>query len=412
MTIFSSIQPIAMEDSCSVSEVNRRVRQSLEVQPLLWVHGEITDLMRASSGHVYFTLKDDKAQLRCVMFRRYSQFSVVPLQEGLMIKSYGQPTLYEARGNFQLQVMSVQEFGIGALQRAFEQLKKKLAQQGIFDAQHKKSIPEYPKCVGLITSIQGAALHDLLAVLKRRAPQLPIIIYPSQVQGDAAIEQLIHAIEIANQRQECEVLILARGGGSAEDLAVFNDPGIAHSIFDSQLPVITGIGHDINISIADLVADLAAPTPSAAAEQLTAHIPKWPDQLQQLQTRLQQSVHRHLSQARQQLNQLHQRLRHPKEQLVHHAHYLNLLQHQLLRAYKHVLQGNRQQLSSLGQQLHTISPLNTLQRGYSWVEDEQKRVIHNSNQVTLQQKLTIRLAQGSLVCKVISIEKNSHNKQT
>ena len=285
-----------------------------------------------------------------------------------------------------------------------------MAQQGFFDPQHKKPLPTYPKTIGLITSPYGAAIHDMLTVLKRRAPQIDIIIYPSQVQGDGAAAQLIQALAQANQRQECDVLIVARGGGRAEDLEAFNDKQLAQAIFESHLPIVTGIGHDINVSIADLVADLKTPTPSAAAEQVSAHIPKWPEQLQQLQARLQRACQQRLIMAQQKLIQRHQQLRHPKTKLATQTQYLHMLTQQILQSYHRQLQKHQQRLGLYHQQFHTLSPFNTLKRGYALVEDEQRHVIRDPKQVKPKQILTIHLAKGTLRCQVIPKD-NSHSSQ-
>lgn len=383
--------------SYTVSEINEHIRVSLESQfPMLKILGELANVTHAASGHVYFTLKDEQAQLRCIMFRKHHLSLSTPLRNGMEVSSYGQLTLYKTRGDFQLRVISIQARGVGDLQQAFEALRRQLEKQGLFDVSHKKSIPTDPQTVGLITSPYGAALHDLLTVLRRRAPHLRVILYPAQVQGERAAAEIVQMISAANQRQECDLLILARGGGSAEDLAAFNDAALAQAIFRSCLPIITGIGHETNISIADLVADLRAPTPSAAAEQITAHMPRWPEQLRLAKARLHRACRAKLIHARQLLYHKQSHLKHPKEKLKAHAQRLAHLKRQLLLTQVHALQRQRQRFSLQSQRLDTLSPLSTLNRGYAIVSDAANRIIRDAKHVAPKQILTVHLARGKL----------------
>jgi len=251
----------------SVSALARSVRDLLEHRyPLLWVAGEISNCVRAKSGHLYFSLKDEMAQVRCVMFRNRGQYLDWEPREGLRVEVRALVTLYEARGDFQLNVESMRRAGQGALFEAFLRLRDKLDKEGLFDAAHKKPLPLYPRCIGIVTSPQAAALRDVLTTLARRNPSIPVILYPAQVQGEAAAQQLAAAIATAAKRNECDVLILCRGGGSIEDLWAFNDEGLARAIHASPIPVVTGIGHETDFTIAEFVADRRAATPTAAAE--------------------------------------------------------------------------------------------------------------------------------------------------
>ncbi len=264
MTRVSSPLPAAI---LSVSALVRSVRDLLEHHyPLLWVAGEISNCVRAKSGHLYFSLKDEQAQVRCVMFRNRGQYLDWEPREGLRVEVRALVTLYEARGDFQLTVESMRRAGQGALFEAFLRLRDKLDREGLFDAAHKKPLPVFARRIGIVTSLQAAALRDVLATLARRNPSIPIIVYPAQVQGEGAAQQLAAAIAAAARRNECDVLIVCRGGGSIEDLWAFNDEGLARAIYACPIPVVTGIGHETDFTIAEFVADRRAATPTAAAE--------------------------------------------------------------------------------------------------------------------------------------------------
>jgi len=251
----------------SVSALARSVRDLLEHRyPLLWVAGEISNCVHAKSGHLYFSLKDETAQVRCVMFRNRGQYLDWEPRDGIRVEVRALITLYEARGDFQLNVEAMRRAGQGALFEAFLRLRDKLNKEGLFDAVHKKPLPAYPRRIGIVTSLQAAALRDVLTTLARRNPTIPIIIYPASVQGEAAPQQLAAAIATAARRDECDLLILCRGGGSIEDLWAFNDEGLARAIHACPIPVLTGIGHETDFTIAEFVADRRAATPTAAAE--------------------------------------------------------------------------------------------------------------------------------------------------
>ncbi|HKL78459.1 MAG TPA: exodeoxyribonuclease VII large subunit, partial [Gammaproteobacteria bacterium] len=271
----------------TVSRLNHEARGLLESGfPLLWIEGELSNLSRPSSGHMYFTLKDEQAQVRCAMFRGRNRLLRFKPADGTKVLIRAQVSLYVARGEFQLIVEHMEEAGEGALQRAFEELKRKLAAEGLFADELKRPLPTFPRQVGVITSATGAAVRDVLTTLRRRFPALPVVVYPVPVQGQAAAPAIAEALATANRRAECDVLILTRGGGSLEDLWSFNEPEVARAIRTSDLPVVVGVGHEVDVTIADFAADVRAPTPSAAAELVVPDAREWLATLDRLRRRL------------------------------------------------------------------------------------------------------------------------------
>ena len=293
----------------SVARLNREARAILEGHfPLIWVEGELSNLARPSSGHLYFSLKDEQAQVRCAMFKPRNQLLGFKPDNGMQVLARARVSLYEGRGEFQLIIEHMEEAGDGALRRAFEQLKSKLAAEGLFDAAHKKPLPVLPRRIGVVTSPTGAAIRDILSVLKRRFPAIPVLVYPVPVQGQGAAEKIAGAIRLAAQHGECDVLIISRGGGSLEDLWAFNEEVVARAIYDCALPVVSGVGHEIDFTIADFVADHRAATPSAAAEMVSPDQADWLQQLRGFELRLTQLLRAMLGRNRQQLVWLEQRL--------------------------------------------------------------------------------------------------------
>jgi exodeoxyribonuclease VII large subunit len=316
MTAETAIPPGSGEEILSVSELNRLARQALEHRfPLLWICGEISNLRRPASGHIYFALKDEGAQVDCVMFRGRAQLLPFRLQDGLRVDARALVTLYEARGGFQLNVDALRLAGIGALFEAFARLRAKLEQEGLFAAERRLALPRFPRCIGIVTSLQAAALRDVLAALTRRAPHLPVVIYPTLVQGDEAATNIAEALAAAANRRECDVLLVVRGGGSIEDLWAFNEERVARAIDACPIPVVAGIGHETDTTIADLVADCRAATPTAAAELASAGWFEARDELHRLATALRTEIRRRLQQRMQQVDLLGRRLIHPGERL-------------------------------------------------------------------------------------------------
>ena len=427
----------------SVSELNQSVKQLLEKQlGRIWILGEISGFSRPSSGHIYFTLKDARAQIRCAFFRQQHRLTTPPLENGQMVLVCAKPSLYSERGDYQLIVEQIQLHGAGQLQQQYEELKQRLQQMGLFATEHKKPLPRLPQCIGLITSPTGAAIEDVLTVLKQRFPLTPIRLYPSSVQGEAAANILIQAIETANHEQQCDVLLLTRGGGAIEDLWCFNDEALAHAIFNSTIPIVSAVGHEIDFTIADFVADQRAPTPSAGAALITPDQLDIQQRLDHLQNRMMQAMQGHLSRAQQAVQIRQSKLIHPRtklhqqqeklqqyaQQLEQHmqrqlqqknhqlAHYRTRLdvfpwqrifaqqqqtlaqRHaQLQQKFQQLRQGKSQRLAQHAQKLEDLSPLHTLKRGYAMIRDAQTdQPLHAKQQMKTKQKIKITLHDGEV----------------
>ena len=438
------------EEVFTVSRLNREVRFMLEGNfPLLWVEGEISNFSVPASGHWYFSLKDNGAQVRCAMFKPQNRrLNFVP-KDGAHVLLKTRVSLYEGRGEFQLLAEHMEEVGEGQLRKAFEFLKQRLLAAGLFDAKHKQPIPTMPRAIGVITSPTGAAIRDILSVLRRRFPSIPVIIYPTLVQGDTAAKNIIGALQTAGQRRECDVLILARGGGSLEDLWPFNEEGVAHAIHACQIPIISGVGHEVDFTIADFVADARAPTPSAAAELCTPNQAELRQSLQLRQRRLmhwwrqkilqlqqhvdwmnkhlqQQHPRRRLQEQSQQLRLAARALRHlqqrrfgavrakletltaklrsvtPHHKILRHRQSLRYQEQQSKTAILQWLQHYRERLGGIAAQLDTLSPLATLQRGYA-VASKNQQLLASTRQVKVGDAITVRLKEGELDCAVTAL---------
>lgn len=416
--MMSSLLPPA---PLSVTELNAIARQLLEDQlDGLWISGEISNLTRATSGHYYFTLKDTRAQVRCVLFKHVA-YRANTLRDGDHIELSGKISLYEARGEFQITVSEIRTVGLGSLYERYEQLKATLRQQGLFDAECKRDLPDYPRKIGVVTSLATAALRDVVSTLKRRAPHIPIIVYPTAVQGAGSEQQIAQAIELANQRAEVDVVIVCRGGGSIEDLWAFNEEVVVRAIAESALPIVSGVGHETDTTLSDFVADVRAPTPTAAAELVS---PNREDAILQVR-QFAQKIHHHAWQryqnASQTLDFTARQLRHPRETLAMQSKYIQQLAtqlahyrpniqmpqmrihqlHQQLRHQAHQ-QLNRQQLAVQHQAhlLEALSPHHVLARGYAIVHNTQGEIIRDAHALKLGQKLRITLAQGETEVRV------------
>lgn len=436
----------------TVSGLNREARELLNRHFFkIRVEGEISNLSMPSSGHIYFSLKDSDAQIRCALFRPQIRRAALALKNGQQVIVTAQVSLYEPRGDYQLIVEHVEEAGLGALQRAFQLLKEKLAAEGLFDAARKQTIPSLPACIGVITSPTGAALRDILTVLQRRCASVPVIIYPTAVQGENAKAEIVKALAIANRHRECELLIVARGGGSLEDLWAFNEESVARAIYASRIPVIAAIGHETDFTIADFVADLRAPTPSAAAEHAVPDQQVLLRQFRQGEARLRQQLQNRLQGAAQRLNWLDKRLRqqHPGRRLQNNAQRLDDLEVRLSQAVRLKLQRgaarvdklqthlgrfhpqiqihayalrqqylaqrlnaaielqlcrNGERLAARSQALHTVSPLATLQRGYAIVTVAGGNTpLTSTVELRLGTLLKTRLANGRIVSRIEDI---------
>ncbi|NQZ53477.1 MAG: exodeoxyribonuclease VII large subunit [Piscirickettsiaceae bacterium] len=433
----------------AVSRLVREARGVLEGSfPLLWVEGEISNLAMPASGHIYFTLKDEAAQVRCAMFRnRNRQLRFVP-ENGIQVLLRVRVTLYEGRGEFQLVVEHMEEAGSGALQRAYEALKHRLGEEGLFDQATKKELPSMPKSIGIVSSPDGAAVHDILTVLNRRFPAANVILYPVAVQGNDSAKQIAQAIALADQRQECDLLIIGRGGGSLEDLWSFNEEQVARAIFACELPIISAVGHEVDFTIADFVADVRAATPSAAAEIAVPDTADWLSKINSYRQRLSELLTDYLKNERRNFNYLQQRLLSPQTKIEQQTQRLDNLQQQFQRSYLQLIKTKRQRLdywsvrlkhpqakietqhykvasfhdrlqqiiqhkmehyrANLGQQIRTlaaVSPLNTLERGYSITTAiVSGDVLRNVDNIELGQHINVRLQQGQLRCEVKEVK--------
>lgn len=373
----------------SVSQLNAAARHILEENfPTIWVEGEISNLAIPSSGHIYFTLKDNSAQIRCAFFRGKNRTLNFSLENGLQLLVKASVSLYEGRGDYQLIVQQMELAGSGALRRQFELLKAKLAKENLFDAVHKKPIPSMPKTIGIITSPTGAAVRDILTTLKRRCPAVAIIIYPCPVQGTAATAQIIDALRTAERRNECDVLILARGGGSLEDLWCFNDENLAREIFKTSIPIVTGIGHEIDFTIADLVADMRAATPTAAAELVSPNQLQWIEELNYKKNRLLHFIMQKIKLTKFELHSISKQLRHPGQIIREQIQTVDFAEQKLHLAMTHVLQRYQTQLTELKLKLKHVSPQKNiaekeaaLQKLLPRLSDLAKKIIHNKQQI-------------------------------
>ena len=397
------MKPAETEQILTISQLNSEAKQLLEENfQYSWVIGEISNLSQPSSGHIYFTLKDNNAQVRCALFRMSRRWVNFTPENGQQVLVSAKVSLYEARGDFQLIASRMQLAGDGALQIAFEKLKIKLEQEGLFLEEHKKEIPKQPRCVGVITSSSGAALRDILHVLKRRFSKLPVIIYPSMVQGEQATATLIDAINTANNRNECDVLILARGGGSLEDLWCFNEEALARSIFESEIPVVTGIGHETDFTIADFVADIRCPTPSAAAEYISPDINEWRNYLNTISSSLIDSIKQQINISSLTLRHLQKRLRHPGDILREQSQHLDQLEQSLLLSFNNLIIKKKMKFESLCRMLDAVSPLQTLSRGYSILKDENNSIINSTKDVKTGQNIKAIVSDGQINLSVKS----------
>ena len=442
-----------MSRALSVSELNHQAKHLLEVSFLqVWVEGELSSLSRPSSGHWYFSLKDKKCQVRCAMFRGFNQRVREIPKEGDQVRIRGKVTLYENRGDFQIIVEQIEPAGAGALQQAFEALKARLQQEGLFDAARKKPLPALPRHIGVVTSPTGAAIHDILTVLSRRCPAIPVTLYPTAVQGKAATNDIVRAIEAANAHGVADVLIIGRGGGSLEDLWCFNEEAVARAIYASALPTVSAVGHEVDVTIADFVADLRAPTPSAAAEKISPDQSTWIRQLAESEMRLAGATRRALSRMETSLKHLAARLRDPRRELMDKAQRMDELDvrlskamHQRLersttrtdhlsqrlklqsplrrltdshnslanlneRLSKAVSQQMDQQnrrLEYIAQTLNVVSPLATLGRGYAIVQDENESIVRGVSHLNPGDPIVARVAGGRINASVTDVTPDS-----
>jgi exodeoxyribonuclease VII large subunit len=397
----------------SVSEITRNIKTLVQGQfPDVWVRGEISNCRKASSGHIYFTLKDEKAVIRAVLFRGHQKGIQFELEDGMNVIVHGGVDVFEKRGEYQIIVEFLEPEGIGALQLAFEQLKEKLGKEGLFDDAHKKTIPSFPDTVGVITSPTGAALRDILNVMGRRYRGVHIIIYPVPVQGEGAAEEIASAIRKANLRDETDVLILGRGGGSIEDLWPFNEETVARAIYESRIPVISAVGHEIDFTISDYAADLRAPTPSAAAELVVKNRQELLRWFRDLFLRLKNSTQRALAQKKQ-LASYHTSdvLFRMMQTILNEKNFaLDDVTKTMLNSMESVRNAKKARFERIAGQLDTLSPLKTLARGYAMVRKLPEDVpLFSIENVGIGNETKTRLRDGELFSTVNKKEKTGPN---
>jgi exodeoxyribonuclease VII large subunit len=429
----------------SVSELNRSAKDLLEqVFPLLWVSGEISNIKRYGSGHWYFSLKDANAQVRCVMFREKNQYLGWQPQDGMQVEVRALVTLYPARGDFQLSVETIRRVGLGTLFEAFEQLRARLGKEGLFDADRKKTLPLFPKQIGIITSPDGAALHDVLSTLRRRMPSLPVIVYPVPVQGIGAAVKIAAAIQKAASRAECDVLILCRGGGSIEDLWAYNEEIVARAIAACSVPIISGVGHETDFTITDFVADIRAPTPTGASQLVCQNREELLRRVEILYSRMQRELQRGIESRLQNTDMLACRLVHPRERINDQLTHLQRLRERLVRSWRRNSENRYWRVRELNQRLTVtrpdisrlierqyelglrlrraitgrietlamslehqqanlahLNPESVLERGYSIAYTADGTVLRNSNQIGIGDTIQVALAKGGIKASVL-----------
>ena len=407
----------------TVSELNRRVRVLLENQfETLWVAGELSNVKYASSGHWYFCLKDAGAAVDCALFRTRAQFLDFRPENGMQVEVRARVTLYEPRGSYQLVVEELRKAGLGALFEAFQRLKARLSAEGLFEPARKRPLPAFPRAIGIVTSPQAAALRDVLTTLRRRAPMTPVILYPAPVQGEGAAPLVARAIQAANARRECDVLIVCRGGGSLEDLWTFNEEVVARAIHASAIPVVSGVGHETDFCIADFVADVRAPTPTAAAVAASADRAALCEQVSQVRRRLARDLRRAIETRAQRLDGLARRLLTPAERLgrererlaqwhrrldrdARHAidsrrERLAHLQRRLARALPQVAGQRAQRVAALRAALGHLDPTQVLGRGYSIVRGPDGHVLRSSAALASGDAIDVTFAEGGAAATV------------
>lgn len=447
---FQDTRPRAL----TVSELNHQARHLLESSFIqVWVEGELSGFSRPSSGHWYFSLKDRKCQIRCAMFRGMNQRIRTMPKEGDKVRIRGKVTLYENRGDFQIIVEHIEPAGLGALQQAFEELKRKLQAEGLFEAGRKKPIPSLPAHIGVVTSPTGAAIHDILTVLARRCPGIPVTLYPTTVQGQPATAEIVRAIERAQAHGAADVLIVGRGGGSLEDLWCFNEEAVARAIATCSIPTVSAVGHETDVTIADFVADLRAPTPSAAAEKVSPDQQEMLRQINDREHRLTNAAKRAFQRLNTRLEHLSARLRDPRRELLEKAQRLDELELRLGKAIEQRMDRSQVRHSNLAQRLtmqspskqlansrealdrcasqrdkamhrilarlqesleHTagtlnvVSPLATLGRGYAIARDERGNIMRNALDVSAGEQIFTHLASGTVTAEVTSVSADNN----
>lgn len=389
----------------SVGQINRYIKNLLEndfILNSLLVQGEISNFKEHSSGHWYFTLKDAQGAISCVIFRQAAMEIPFEVENGMQVILFGRISLYEKTGQYQLYGEFLQPVGMGALQLAFEQMKEKLAAEGLFDADFKRELPEQIQTIAVITSPTGAAVRDIIQIAKRRDPRVKIAIFPTLVQGETAAADIVKSLKLANSWGKADVIILGRGGGSMEDLWAFNEEVVARAIFASETPVISAVGHETDFTIADFVSDLRAPTPSAAAELATNSLERMQEDMETLTTRLSRDVQAILTASQRRLEFLKERpvLKRPLERMQRTQASLEEKERLLQREMLQKIEKNRMRLAAAGARLETVSPFSVMQRGYAMAMDEMGMPVTSAALAKVGQALQVRMKDGILMTTV------------
>ena len=397
------------ENFFTVSEISRGIRTSLEHKfSNIGVLGEISNVRKPSSGHIYLTLKDKNSQLQAVVFRNSASRIKFELKDGMEVISFGSITVYEPRGQYQLIINKIEPKGIGALQLAFQQLKEKLEKEGLFDSAHKKPLPFIPQKIGIVTSPTGAAIKDILNIIDRRFANVEILIYPVKVQGEGAAQEIAEAITGLNSDSDIDVIIAGRGGGSMEDLWAFNEEVVARSIYSSRIPIISAVGHEIDITIADLVADKRALTPSEAGELVVPRKDLLIEKIEKFKARLLQSLTGKLRLSKEKLVRIGNSyaMKQPFDRLNRWQQRLDELAQRLNLKITHALNTEREKLSGIAGKLESLSPLNVLKRGYAITTRlENSKPLRNIIDLSKGDKIKINLSKGSIISEILSVEK-------
>ena len=391
----------------SITEINKLVKELLQNNfPSIWVKGEISNFIEASSGHWYFSLKDNGAQVRCTMFKgKNNEVKWVP-KNGDLIEAQCNIGLYEQRGDYQLNISSLQQAGLGRLFEEFNQLKQKLNAEGLFDEKQKKLLPLYPNYIGVITSPDASVLRDVISTLKRRNKSIEVIIYPTPVQGKMAPQGIIEAIQLANERDEADVLIICRGGGSIEDLWSFNDELVAREIFSSSLPIISAVGHQTDITISDFVADVRAPTPTAAAEIVSKSFEELLGNLDYFKSNISNLIQNKIEQLNQRIDFLEKGLVSPIQKIALQFDLILALKNRLQITITSQLEKYQEQIKSYNQNLNHLNPNEILSRGYSIILNQNKKIINNASAIGVSDKIKIKFHEGNAEANITKINQD------
>lgn len=392
----------------SVADITRNVKYLLENNfSAVWIEGEISNFKQHSSGHLYFTLKDSSAQIKAVMFKGSASKIKFKVGNGIKVRVYGPITVYEAAGNYQINVRKMQPEGMGELELAFQQLKEKLEKEGLFSEDKKKKIPLYPRTVGIVTSPTGAAVRDMLNVLNRRFANLNVIIYPANVQGVSAKDEIAQAIYDLNEMNEVEVIIIGRGGGSIEDLWAFNEEVVARAVFASKIPIISAVGHEIDFTISDFVADLRVPTPSAAAELVCLSEEHLTDKINLYEDKIVSAMDdiMNVYRTRVEMAEKNYAFRQPENMLIQFRQKIDEIENKMQINVKHFLEIKKQKLTNAAANLEAFNPLGVLKRGYSINTDSSGKTIRSVADVKEKQELKTTLVDGEYFSNITKIVK-------